>query len=387
MTLMTIQGGLSSLRVILPLVIILHYATRAIFHVRQYALKEADVMIGKELIRLKKKHSIKIVVVMGMLTSIFLLSEIVSGISQEEYTHLNKARIKGGCNICHDASGRAKAGMLRERPVDLCLKCHGPSGGPELRAKSNIFMLITKRSSHRVLETAKYHMTNEVLPERDPSIPRHVSCLDCHNVHMVKPDKIFGGVRGTEISGRKKQRAEKESEVCYNCHSDSINLPASSSNLRLLFDPSNASYHPVERVAKGRSQSLFRNISQGSLITCTHCHEPHGSDYAPMLRSNYNTADGPESLYAYELCYTCHDRDSILSNKSFRGSATAEYGHKEHIVYQNTSCYTCHASHGSSSYPHLVKFNASVVTGLAQYLDYSGGRAQCNLTCHGRVHR
>lgn len=319
---------------------------------------------------------------------VFMITGIVAAADKEDLTHLNKTKIKTGCRACHDASGKGKAGMLRDNPVDLCLRCHGPSGAAEERAVSNIFNLITKRSRHPIIETAKYHMQNEQLPERDPSMFRHVSCMDCHNAHLTKPANRMAGIKGTDLAGIKKIRADKESEICYNCHSDSLNLPSTSSNIRLEFDPSNASYHPVERVTKGRSQSLFRNISQGSLIGCTHCHEPHGSDYPPLLRVNYTMTDGGESTYAYELCYNCHERDSILSNQSFKGSSTAtrDYGHKEHIVYQRTSCYTCHASHGSSMNPHLISFNPSVVTGSRQYFDFHGGRAQCNLTCHGKVH-
>ncbi|MBI4689363.1 MAG: hypothetical protein HY754_03715 [Nitrospirae bacterium] len=300
--------------------------------------------------------------------------------------HLDKSKVKGGCSACHTVHSK-KARVLNDRPEELCLKCHGPSGGPDERAQSNIFSLITKRSVHPVLETSKYHMANEELPERDSSVPRHVSCLDCHNVHMVKPGERLAWIKGTDVGGIKKKTAEKESEVCYNCHSDSINLPSNSYNIRLEFNPANESYHPVERVSKGRSQSLLKNIAQGSLITCSSCHEPHGSDYSPLLRVNYNMEDGVESTYAYELCYGCHDRDSILSNRSFKGSPSKDYGHKEHITYQKASCFTCHASHGSDINPNLINFNPSVVTGARQYLDYQGGRAQCNLTCHGKVHK
>jgi len=305
---------------------------------------------------------------------------------RENFPHLNKSKVRGGCSACHTMHAK-KGRVLKDRPEEICLRCHGPSGGPDERAQSNIFSLIIKKSAHPVQETSKYHVTNEVLPEKDPSMPRHVSCLDCHNVHMVRPGERLAWIRGTDLGGVRKKAAEKESEVCYNCHSDSLNLPSGSYNIRLEFDPANASYHPVERVSKGRSKSLLRDISQGSLITCTSCHEPHGSDYSPLLQANYNTTDGAESTYAYQLCYNCHDRNSILSNQSFKGSPSKDYGHKEHIIYQRTSCFTCHASHGSDANPNLINFNPSVVTGFRQYLDYQGGRAQCNLTCHGKVHK
>lgn len=322
-----------------------------------------------------------------ILIILLLMPVFVFALSKEDFTHLNAMKIKKGCNACHTGSRAKGPSMLIERPEELCFRCHGPKGGPDERAKSNIFSLLIKRSNHPVIETSKYHLSNEELPERDPSMPRHVSCLDCHNAHLTRPGNRHAGIRGTALSGMRKARAEKESEVCYNCHSDSANLFYESSNIRLAFDPANASYHPVERAAKGRSQSLFRDISQGSFITCASCHEPHGSDYPPLLRVNYNMTDGAESTYAYELCYACHNRDSILSNQSFKGSTIKDYGHKEHIVYQRTSCFTCHASHGSNVNPNLIEFNPSVVTGARQYLDYQGGRAQCNLTCHAKVHQ
>lgn len=333
-----------------------------------------------------KRYFVTFATICTFVTFVFLFAGSVWGAGKEDLSHLNKTKVKSGCNACHTPHPKKGRGTLKARPEELCLQCHGPSGKPEERAKSNIFSLLIKRSNHPVIETSKYHMKNEELPEKDPSMPRHVSCLDCHNVHMTRPGARLAWIKGTDIAGIKRRTAKKESEVCYNCHSDSMNLPSSSSNIRFQFDPANASYHPVERVSKGRSQSLFRDISQGSFITCASCHEPHGSDYPPLLRTNYNMTDGAESTYAYELCYTCHNRDSILSNQSFKGSTIRDYGHKEHIVYQRTSCFTCHASHGSNVNPNLIEFNPSVVTGARQYLDYQGGRAQCNLTCHAKVH-
>ncbi len=334
----------------------------------------------------KEQRHIKVILIIAV-ASVFLIAGSVNSVMGEK-THLDRMKVKGGCKSCHNPHSK-KEKVLKGRVEDVCLECHGTSSQLDMRAKSNIFSLIIKRSNHPIIETSKYHKKNEELPETDPAMPRHVSCLDCHNVHMTQPGKSFAWIKGVDISGIKRRTAKKESEICYNCHSESINLPATSSNIRLQFDPSSASYHPVERAAKGRSVSLYRNISQGSLITCTNCHEPHGSDYAPLLKANYTMTDGAESSYAYELCYNCHNRDSILSNQSFKGSTTAvrDYGHKEHIVFQNTSCHTCHASHGNTLNPKLISFNPAIVTGSGMYVDYQGGRAQCNLTCHSKAHQ
>jgi predicted CXXCH cytochrome family protein len=336
--------------------------------------------------RFKNNKKLQATFIVAICTFIFLFIGTENGLSKDDIPHLNKSKLKSGCLSCHGAT--RKLGLSTKlMPDDRCLRCHGPGASEEERARSDIFSLLSKRSRHPILETARYHERNEILPERVPSKPRHVSCLDCHNPHTTRPGKIYSRVRGTDISGIKRAEAEKESHVCYNCHSDSINLPPDSPNMRLEFDPSNASYHPVERSSKGRSVSLYKNMAQGSKITCTDCHDPHGSDYPPLLRVNYTMTDGAESPFAYDLCYGCHNRESILSNQSFKGSQMRDYGHKEHIVYQNTSCYTCHASHGSKTNPKLVEFNTSIVTGFRQYLNYGGGRAQCNLTCHGKMHK
>ena len=57
-------------------------------------------------------------------------------------------------------------------------------------------------------------------------------------------------------------------------------------------------------------------------VECVDCHNsdfaamvkgPHGSQYTPLLAYRYETEDDTqEDPFTYELCYQCHDRDSIF---------------------------------------------------------------------------
>jgi|Deesub1362A_J573_1020465.scaffolds.fasta_scaffold00537_8 predicted CXXCH cytochrome family protein len=313
-------------------------------------------------------------------------------------THSKRGVLPKGCASCHQSHG-APATMLLFQREDICFSCHSAESASEYKG-TDIKSLFLKTYRHPVIETSKDHFKGEELPERDPSIPRHVACEDCHEVHSVRSDKKTGDVSGYTRYGTKRGRAGYEYEVCFKCHSDSNNLPAEQENMRIVFDPSNPSYHPVVDYTRNGSVSIRISLKNRK-IKCSDCHGnsdpygpqgPHGSDYEWILKYNYNMNDGPETPFAYELCYQCHRRDSILNDESFKGSPDMRpFGHKGHIVYAQTSCNTCHTPHGSEEYEHLIRFNERVVSpdssGLIQYINVGGGYARCYLTCHGYEHK
>jgi ribosomal protein S27E len=138
--------------------------------------------------------------------------------------------------------------------------------------------------------------------------------------------------------------------------------------------------------------SLIQPYTPQSYVNCTNCHGsdqtsilgPHGSVFAPILKANYTTTDfQAESAFQYALCYLCHNRATVLSPASFSL-------HQLHVSQQRTSCYTCHDSHGSTQYAHLISFNPKVVLsnnrGQLSYQSLGVQRGQCNLLCHGANH-
>lgn len=307
-------------------------------------------------------------------------------------SHMDRSKNPQGCGGCHRGRGVPGTPLLKNTTERICFECHGVMSRG--RAKKDLESVFTKRSIHPIYETTKYHVRGEDLPERVPLTPRHVACADCHSSHVATPEMPWKGVRGYSRARMRLKQTSDEYELCYLCHSDSANLPSNQKNKREEFDPYNESYHPVELPGRNRFvPSLVGGLNTNSKLRCTDCHGsndafgprgPHGSDYPPLLVAQYTTTDGVESPRAYELCYMCHDRRSILGNDSF-------WKHNLHIVTKGTSCYACHASHGSRDTKNLIVFNPNVVspsnTGLGPQYIYNPTQPRCYLSCHSADHQ
>jgi hypothetical protein len=233
---------------------------------------------------------------------------------------------------------------------------------------------------------------------------------------------MLRGVPGVDRNGGPVTSATYEYEVCLRCHGDNapdldfVPRVVPTTNARLAFAPSNASYHPV--IDSGKSfdvpsiPSSFRPAMLPSQqIYCTSCHSddegssrgPHGSSYPPILKERYDTADNtPESFDGYALCYRCHDRASILRDDSFRKKALpgtpSGGGHSGHLAAR-IPCSACHDPHGVSatsspgtgSHTHLINFDARIVQPLPghpapTFEDGGTFAGSCNLACHGVAH-
>ena len=317
---------------------------------------------------------------------------------------------ENGCENCHNTHGAGGRGRLMNYQAEEsnCLNCHNGNV-----ASTNISAELTKPYLHNVSGYNLSHDAAETLP---PSV-MHVECEDCHNPHAVTnvaaaapAAKGFNyGVRGINQTGSPVNPVQFEDEICYKCHADSPLKPAShtlrqieQNNVRLEFDLSSASYHPVTGVGKNTdSPSLIAPAyTETSIIYCTDCHAsngsgtpagPHGSIYPTLLKYRYLKADNtPESASSYELCYSCHNRASILSDNSFSF-------HYKHISEENTPCNVCHDPHGISSAQgstvnnsHLINFDISIVgsagSGFLRFVDTGINSGYCLLRCHGKTH-
>jgi hypothetical protein len=168
--------------------------------------------------------------------------------------------------------------------------------------------------------------------------------------------------------------------------------------MRLQFQTSNPSYHPV--MAMGTNPevpSLIAPWSETSILTCTDCHSnddpqgpagPHGSIYSPLLTDNYGQSNGQaESQFLFALCYRCHDRNVVMSES---GPSFSE--HNKHVRGERYSCFLCHDAHGSTQYTHLIRFDeaqpfiAPSSSGRLEYIDNGDGSGSCYINCHGENH-
>lgn len=348
----------------------------------------------------------------GYLGGVLLVLVFFSGLSlagdTKRSVHGNKALLPGGCGSCHKGHGVKGTPMLPASERDFCFLCHGDKnkqrGAMKARKLSQGRLIKNiendfRKAYHHPIEKQGIHSSREVLPEKDTSTLRHVSCMDCHNPHKVKKDNMLAGVdgakRGIQIKGNSKYSSAsdvEEYEICYKCHSYSANLPADQKNKEEEFNPENFSYHPVETEGKNRNvPSLIMPLTTSSRIKCSDCHGSdgynatkgtHGSIYAHILKKKYvESIRSAESRFNYELCYDCHSRDNLLANASWNK-------HKEHINI--TSCKTCHNSHGSKYNPYLIDFEPLAVftnsEGFLEFRPFGENNFGCLLKCHDRDH-
>ncbi len=320
------------------------------------------------------------------------------------------------CHNPHNAEGRERLlNYLTEE--QNCLHCHnGNVAGTDIQAQLN------KPYRHDV---SAYRQVHDELEDAVVQV-RHVECEDCHNPHAVQlasasapnANGFIMGVKGVDSNGNPVSDIQFQYELCYRCHADSPNKPASPTqrqveqdNVRLEFDPSNPSYHPIEAPGKNTNvPSLISPLTESSIIYCTDCHAsdgagapagPHGSVYPRILKYRYETADyTQESYQAYELCYQCHDRSTVIGNMGGMGGSGMFYRmvHREHIIGEDVPCNICHDPHGisysqgnSTNHSHLINFDLSVVspdprTGRLEFVDKGSFRGECYLECHGERH-
>ncbi len=337
-----------------------------------------------------------------------------SGIDPWPYTSWTTVA-ENACLSCHTShmAGSPEWLLTQVLEEDTCLACHDGS-----TATQNIDTEIRKPYRHPVDSYSGVHEPNE-----DPLLmPRHVECQDCHNPHAVRSTTAsapnasgaLDEVPGISSAGGTVDPAAYQYEVCFRCHADSVGVPAPNiqrailePNIRLKFDLSNPSYHPVEGPGQNSSvPSLISPLTTSSVIYCTDCHAndsgpgaggggpagPHGSNWQYLLEREYRTADNTsESYQAYSLCYKCHSRNSILGDQSFKE-------HDKHIRGEKAPCSICHDPHGISitqgttiNNTHLINFDTSIVqadptTGRLEFQDDGTRKGRCYLRCHGKSH-
>lgn len=320
-----------------------------------------------------------------------------------------------GCENCHSPHLAGLPRTLLNYPIeeDNCLTCHNGNV-----AGKDVELDIVKPYRHPVEAFLGVH---DAVEDFD-FMTRHVECHDCHNPHAANNTPAsapnasgrLAGVSGVTIGGTRIESVDYLYEVCFKCHADNLNVPAPNiqrqifqPNIRLKFDPSNPSFHPVAGPGRNNSvPSLISPLTETSMIYCTDCHAsdngpgaggvgpsgPHGSAWQYLLERRYSTVDNRrEESFLYALCYKCHDRDSILEDDSFDE-------HERHLDSVDATCSVCHDPHGISATQgneinnaHLINFDISIVqpdpsTGRLEYETLGFRTGRCWLQCHGEEH-
>lgn len=335
----------------------------------------------------------------------------------------------GKCLNCHDPHGDSDGqgaiphlGLAREE--SLCLACH--DGSP---AQTDIQSEFLRPYRHPTGSLSGLHTRPaESLPTEFGAAPlnrRHAECEDCHNPHLAYHDPA-GPPQDSDLSKRNLgvtrlrvlnggagappmftfvaaadtlSPALAEYELCFKCHSSWTSQPTGQTDLALVLNPSNPSYHPVE--APGRNSNIRLGAftagwSPLSTTRCGSCHGsdagategPHGSNHRYILKRPYTATSSERTMLSDESCFACHVYDVYanassptvtLENSRFNEPGVGK-GHAKHVDEARVPCYACHTTHGSTTLPHLL------VTGRSpgiQSITVTATGGTCAPTCHG----
>jgi DmsE family decaheme c-type cytochrome len=300
-------------------------------------------------------------------TTLALSALVVTSIASEEPNGMEAAYTEDGaqaCLTCHGPDDDYPAHQILATPHGVmgdpdspfgegqhdCEACHGPSqahmtrnpDGSRPGVDFNFGPDTSAEAKNAVCENChaggdRFHWPGSTHEFEE------VACVNCHSVH-VTDDPVLA--------------IETQPEVCYDCHQEQ----------RAQF--LRQSRHPV--------QAQTADFSHTGLMSCSGCHNPHGSATDGMLvRNTLN-----------ETCWDCHAEK--------RGPFLFEH------APVREDCSNCHVPHGSNHQNllsarqpwmcqqcHIANFHPSgVYSGTGIPPDGADQRVlgkQC-LNCHSQIH-
>jgi DmsE family decaheme c-type cytochrome len=261
-------------------------------------------------------------------------------------------------SFVHTIMGNAMAHPKSALDARGCESCHGP-GKAHVEAgggKDTIPVRFTKGSVNTVEEKNSACLSchskgNQMFWRGSPHESRAMACVDCHQVHYGSQAERYAalgsesryGAPLTEHVGTRKPQPE----LCLQCHQ-------------------------MRRAQLQRSSHM--PYREGK-VTCTSCHNPHGSpNPSQLIQSTIN-----------ENCLSCHTER--------RGPFLWEHP----PVMEN--CANCHEPHGSSN-PQLLKVRMPRVCDschvasrhptqaqpLSSIKNFNRGCTNCHSLIHGSNH-
>jgi predicted CXXCH cytochrome family protein len=207
---------------------------------------------------------------------------------------------EGDCLQCHESHASNHIMQLRAEPLDLCVSCHA-----------------------QVKEAAQQ------APFKHSAVTQGQACLNCHTSHG---------------SDRAKLMRREPIAACLSCHDKPVARPGGGT--------------AIASVAEVAQPGLVRHgpIRDGN---CSGCHSLHGGWVSRLLSQPYpETFYQPFSVDAYALCFSCHDKQLGLAERTegltrFRnGTLNLHYLHVNKPE-RGRSCYSCHSTHASAQTVHI----------------------------------
>ena len=216
------------------------------------------------------------------------------------------------CGNCHEELAQQFGSTIHGRIAEFevmgsmtgCESCHGPGSlHQEEGDSSKIIYYSELEPEHSTAMCLKCHDDgNQMIWRGSEHHMSNVGCTDCHKVHLSK------GILKAE-----------DPELCYGCHREQ--------QAKTSFP----SHHPIR---EGK-------------MTCSECHQQHGSVNRSLTRSDERVADlcmnchtkyqGPfvfEHAPVQEDCSICHDPHGTVANNLLKqnGPHGTEYRGKVHFA-------------------------------------------------------
>ena len=301
-------------------------------------------------------------VLVGALTGLTATRKTTVAIPQEATQLSNEYAGSETCMICHaDQSrhfqntvmGKAFARPKNDKEKLVCESCHGPGKAHvESGGDRPVPVRFAKDSSNTTEEKngaclSCHDRGNRLFWQGSSHESRNVACVDCHIGHEAQPLKLSTDTRFnaplSDVHGTK----QGQPELCLQCHQ-------------------------MRRAQLQRSSHM--PYREGK-VTCSSCHNPHGSPNPKQLIQATTTAN----------CVTCHTER--------RGPFLWEHP----PVMEN--CANCHEPHGTNN-PQLLKVRMPRVcdschvaarhpttpTLLNSVRDFNRGCTNCHSKIHGSNH-
>jgi predicted CXXCH cytochrome family protein len=353
------------------------------------------------------------------------------------------------CSNCHGAHNNPSVPRnMKGMEEAACSPCH--AGANTSLVLRNIMGEYTKTYAHPTTTVSGAHDPVEAIPVNNT---RHAECADCHNSHAASAQigtpvapavqASLLGVSGYDTTGVLRP-ATREYQVCFKCHADSTNKPATSTfgrtairypggpmpatypiqpprpadqyNLRLKFTStighnvtgsnivttSNTTLRPYMLYVDGVTSNTSRPLTTSSVLYCTDCHNndqarssngagpngPHGSTFPHLLQLNLfqsSTIGGGGGGGT---------TDSALCNKCHNVSALSGTPHASE--HRGVGCTGCHDPHGviggnAGANRAMMNFDTAIIPRSTTYYGYfyigaGSGQKGCYLNCHGENH-
>ena len=267
------------------------------------------------------------------------------------------------CVTCHEdqrrrfnrtAMGKAMARPHTSDEARGCESCHGP-GRAHVEAgggKDTIPFRFTEDSKNTVAEKnfaclQCHSRKNQLFWRGSPHESRAMACVDCHQAHQELHPPLSHEARFNAPLTENESLKEPQPELCLRCH----------------------------KMRRAQLQRSSHMPYREGKVTCTSCHNPHGTPNPSQLRQTT----------VNENCLTCHTER--------RGPFLWEHP----PVMEN--CVNCHEAHGSSN-PQLLKMrmprvcdschvtsrHPSTPTLLNSVRDFNRGCTNCHSSIHGSNH-